>query len=208
MATTYMTHWKWAGLTAFGWFFGWILLLAALRPEYRNATKAISELGAVGAPHMLLMDLFGFAGTGVLLGLFASSYRSRMGKTAPGYRALMLTAVLFALTAFPLEIGASGNPDMTSKMTQVHFFFVLLVPLPWLWAAIQITGFARRAGQRGLSIASGVAVAGLLTLTALSIARSVPHAPGLLQRATFAIFLGWYGVADLLLRGVPFARAE
>ena len=65
MATTDITHWKWAGLTAFSWFFAWILLLAAFRPEYRNATKAISELGAVGAPNMLLMNLFGFAGTGM-----------------------------------------------------------------------------------------------------------------------------------------------
>jgi hypothetical membrane protein len=130
MAMTDITHRKWAGLAAFGWFFAWILLLAALRPEYRNATKAISELGAVGAPHMLLMNLFGFAGTGVLLGLFACSYRSRMGQAAPGYLALMLTAVLFALTAFPLEIGASGNPDMSSKMTQLHFLFVLLATSP------------------------------------------------------------------------------
>jgi hypothetical protein len=194
-----LTRWTWAGLAAFAWFFGWMLLLGALRPDYHQATKAVSELGAIGAPYMLLMNACGFVGTGLLLALFAHGYRSRLGRGAPGSTALVVTAVLFALTAVPLEIGADGNPDMASGMTQVHLVFVLLAPLPWLWAATRISWLGRRGPRVGLALASGLAAAGLVVITALSFAQALPEAPGLLQRASFVVFLGWYAVAALLL---------
>ena len=56
-----------ASLAAPVWFFGWLLMIAALRPGYSHATNAISELGAWGAPHMALWNTVGFAGTGLAL---------------------------------------------------------------------------------------------------------------------------------------------
>jgi len=69
-------HWISAGLIAFVWFSLLVICLAALRPEYQHAYKAINELGAIGAPYMLVMNTFGFIGTGLLMAMFAVGYRS------------------------------------------------------------------------------------------------------------------------------------
>lgn len=192
-------RWIWAGPIAFAWFFGWVIGLAALRPEYHHATKAISELGAVGAPYMLAMNAFGFVGTGICLALFAVGYRVRMGERAVGYKSILLTALLFAMTASPMEMAADGDPDMESRLTQLHLVFVMLAPIPWLLAMI---GIARRyfdGTQKALALASAVAFLGVVGITILMMVDRTLQAPGLVQRASFAIFLGWFAVAPYLL---------
>ncbi|MFA6157851.1 DUF998 domain-containing protein [Mesorhizobium sp.] len=201
-------RWVWAGPAAFAWFFGWVLGLAALRPEYHHATKAISELGAVGAPYMLAMNAFGFVGTGVCLALFAVGYRARMGERAVGYKSIMLTALLFMMTAVPMEMGADGDPDMGSKLTRLHLVFVMLAPIPWLWALI---GIARRyvdGTPRALALASAAAFLGVVGVTIFLMADRTFQAPGLVQRASFVLFLGWFAAAPYLMRNQIESRSE
>jgi len=102
-------------------------------------------------------------------------------------------------TAFPLEIGADGDPDLGSTLTRIHLLFVLLAPVPWWWAALSLAGRWRQPRWRGLASASALAAVALLVLTGLGMARAWPEVPGLLQRASFLVFLGWYAVAACML---------
>lgn len=193
-------HWIWAGFIAFVWFSLLVIGLAALRPEYQHAHKAISELGAIDAPYMLVMNTFGFIGTGLLMAMFAVGYRSIIGEQAAGYKALLITALFFALTALPIAMRADGDPDRESSYTMVHLVFVMLVPAPWLWAMISIFQRYRKGPFRVLAIISIFAFIVLTALTAYRMLGPDTNVPGLWQRASFAVFLGWYAIAAFLLQ--------
>jgi hypothetical protein len=185
------------------WFFGWLLLIAALRPEYTHATKAVSELGAWGAPYMTLWNVFGFIVTGVLLLGFAWGYRQVLGREAVGAGGLALSAALFCLTAIPIVIGADSDPDRTSLWTQAHLVPVLLSPLPWVYATIRIAIRFRRSSLSILSLLSALGLVAFIAVLIASGAQMLPHAPGLLQRVSFLVYLGWYSASSwALLRWV------
>jgi hypothetical protein len=192
---------------AIGWFFGWMTAIAALRPEYSHATKAVSELGAWGAPYMLVWNALGFMGTGLSLIGFAWAYRMLLGQQAVGFRALAASGVVFCLTAIPIAMGSDGDPDYASPWTQAHLAAVLLSPLPWLYATSRIAVSFRRGNLWSLSVASAFAIGGVLLATAARLAQVLPHAPGLLQRATFIPYLGWYTAAAWILLRQQKARA-
>jgi hypothetical protein len=194
---------------AIAWFFGWMIAIAALRPEYSHATKAVSELGALGAPYMLAWNVLGFLGTGLALTGFAWAYRKLLGQEAVGFQALAASGVLFCLTAIPITMGSDGDPDYASRWTQAHLAAVLLSPLPWLYAVSRIAVSFRRGKLSTLSVVSAVAIGGVLLATAARLAQLLPHAPGLLQRASFVPYLGWYTAAWLLLRrSAPFLATD
>src|SRR3989304_1137074 len=48
-----------------------LLAFAAARTDYSHLTKAVSELGAIGAPHALAWNILGFGAVGVLVVIFA-----------------------------------------------------------------------------------------------------------------------------------------
>jgi hypothetical protein len=195
------------GAVAIVWFFGWMGLVGALRPEYGHATKAVSELGALGAPYMVVWNAAGFVGTGVMMVLFALGYRGVLGEAAHGWRALVACGALFAATAIPIRIGADGDPAMGSGWTQAHLVMVVAVPLPWLFALAVMVARHRRTEWRGLAVASGVALVLFVAQVGATVGGLGAGAPGLLQRAGFVVLLGWYFAAALLLRGEGVARA-
>lgn len=197
----------WAGTIAFAWFFIALIAFAALRPEYRHATKAISELGVFGAPNMFGWNLLGFILPGVLLMVFAHGYRARLGPDAVGYVALLLTGFCFALTAIPAEMAADGDPDRASAWTQAHSLASQLVALPWMWALASIIRRHRKGALRALAIISVIAILGLVAPIVYRGFEPRFPAPGLLQRTTFFIFFAWYAVAACLLRSAGRARA-
>lgn len=200
MQTQNNQHWTWAGLIAFVGFSLLVICLAALRPEYQHAHKAISELGAIGAPYMLVMNTFGFIGTGLLMAMFALGYRSTIGQQAAGYKALLLSALFFALSATPLEIGADSDPDYNSKFTIVHTAFAQLAPIPWLWALASIFFRYRKSAYKLLAIFSAIAFVAMIAMPVVGTLVFGSEAPGLTQRGMFIIFLGWYAIAAFLLR--------
>jgi len=44
-----------------------LVVFAELSPGYTHATKAVSELGAIGAPHQLAWNIFGFLLPGLMM---------------------------------------------------------------------------------------------------------------------------------------------
>ena len=192
----------WLGPVTCAWFFAWTAGLDALRPEYDFAHKAVSELGALGAPYMASMNLFGFLGTGALLAGFAAGYRATFGAAAVGVRALYSTALLFAATAIPMGLGADGDPDYTSAWTRAHLVPVLLAPLPWLAAVWGVARQWRGGSLRSLGWISGLALVLFVAHGAATISGVGAAVPGAMQRVGFAVFLGWYaafGVAAMTL---------
>lgn len=186
------------GPVAFVWFFAWIALLDALRPEYYFAHKAVSELGALGAPYMWAMNLFGFIGTGIMLMLFARGYRAALGDGARlSAVLLMLTGLFFALTAVPIAMAPDGDPDMPATMTRIHLSISRLGLLPWLSALVVIMVCHKKIRFGGLSLISAVTLlvfALVLVLFAFGVGADTP---GLMQRIWFAILLGWFAVVGL-----------
>lgn len=196
----------WAGAIAFAWFFIALIAFALLRPEYRHATKAISELGVFGAPYMFGWNLFGFILPGVLLMVFAHGYRARLGSDAVGFLALMLTGFCFALAAIPAEMAADGDPDRASTWTRAHSFASMLVAVPWLWAITSIIARFRNSAWRSLAIVSVIAVLGFIAPIVFREYDPRFQAPGLLQRASFLVFFLWYAAAAWLLRNTDHQR--
>ncbi|QCO67357.1 DUF998 domain-containing protein [Luteimonas yindakuii] len=188
------------GPVAFVWFFAWILLLDLLRPEYTSAHKAVSELGAIGAPHMWAMNLFGFIATGVMLMLAARGYRAVIPQRSRFPAAMLwLTGLLFALTAVPIAMAPDGDPDRSAPITQVHLLISQLGLLPWLIALLVLmTRFGDRA-HRPLALISLLTVVAFIGVIVLYAAGVGATTPGLMQRLWFAVVLGWFGAAGLWL---------
>ena len=59
--------WGWSGPIAAALFAACLIGFAAARPDYSHATKAVSELGAVGAPNATLFNVYGFLLPGILV---------------------------------------------------------------------------------------------------------------------------------------------
>ena len=185
---------------AFAWFFLWTILLDVMRPDYYFAHKAVSELGALGAPYMWAMNLFGFVGTGVMLMLFARAHRSAVaGPSTVPSALLALTGLLFALTAVPIAMGSDGDPDRSAAITQVHLLISQLGLLPWLLALFAHLKRYRQPRYGGLAAISLVTLIGFIAAIALFASGVGATTPGLMQRIWFAIVLGWFAAAGLWL---------
>lgn len=188
------------GPIAFVWFFAWTVLLDALRPEYYFAYKAVSELGALGAPYMWAMNLFGFIGTGVMLMLFARGYRAALGDAARVSAALLLLAGLcFALTAVPIAMTPDGDPDWAAPITRAHALFSQLGLLPWGLAMLAIMWRRRDPAFRGLALLGLLALLAIAALIVMLGSGVGSGLPGLMQRLWLAVFLGWFAGAGLWL---------
>ncbi|GAB1406554.1 hypothetical protein MASR1M8_04730 [Thermomonas brevis] len=192
------------GPAAFLWFFAWTVLLDVLRPEYYFAHKAVSELGALGAPYMWAMNLFGFVGTGAMLMLFARGYRAALGDAARvSAAALLLVGLCIALAAVPIAMAPDGDPDWGAPITRVHVLFTQLGLLPWALALFAIMRRHRDPAFRGLALISLLALLaflGVIVLFGMGVGSGVP---GLMQRLWFAVLLGWFAVAGLWLAAKP-----
>ena len=188
------------GPLAFVWFFFWIVVLDALRPDYYFAHKAVSELGAIGAPYMWAMNVFGFIGTGIMLMLFARAHRRAVGGPSSVPSALLaLTGLLFALTAVPIAMAADGDPDRSAPITQVHLLISQIGLLPWLFALLAHMKRYRQPQFRGLALISLLTLVCFVAAIVLYASGVGTGTPGLMQRIWFAIVLGWFAVAGVWL---------
>ncbi|MGI9427770.1 MAG: DUF998 domain-containing protein, partial [Bythopirellula sp.] len=89
------------------WFFGCLFVFAAVYPGYSHLTKAVSELGAFGAPHAVLWNLLGFGLTGLLILLFGTGLQHllvRRGVNSSGGWAVVAIGASFAATAIPADM--------------------------------------------------------------------------------------------------------
>lgn len=166
------------------YFLAAIVLAAWMTPGYGHASKAVSALGAVGAPLMLAWNIFGFGLTGALLAAFGAAFPGVSGTKW----ALFLTGAAFAATAIPADLD-----NYQSFATIAHLTASLAVFVAWVWAL----GAMATAGSGGLRTLAIVFL--LLAAAAIVLRGSGLVWPGTGQRVSFAVFFGWYFAAGLLL---------
>lgn len=176
---------KLAGL----WLFVCLFSFGAAYPGYSQLTKAVSELGAFGAPHALLWNLLGFGLTGLLILLFGTGLQrllTRQGVKSTGGWAVIALGLFFAATAVPADF----ERRLESPWTQAHALFVLLGPVAFLWGAIVWPGALASLGvSRGSRLVC--IAAGWLMLPAFASNAFLTQAPGLGQRLGFLAMFAW-----------------
>ena len=189
-----------AGPAAAALFFGSLIGFAALRSDdYTHGTKAVSELGAAGAPNAALFNLFGFVLPGLLIVMLGWQIRRQAGPGTPltGPILLMLSgATLSATGLFPADLDAHG-----SLQTTVHLVAALLsgilwaVALPWLGPLLRHLG--REALGRATPWFALFLLANVLWQAAFQSGVHIP--PGWGQRLGFLGYFLWAALAGLSL---------
>jgi hypothetical membrane protein len=171
-----------------------LLLFAALDPAYSHVTKAVSELGAVGAPHQLAWNLIGFLGVGLALALFGWGLGKAVEDRWTGGLATLF-GLAFAATAVPADMSDFGSPGSVA-----HIAASQAVLLFWA-AALARLMFVRRAGVALRWIAAGALV---LAVGSIVVRGMDLLPPGLSQRLSFAVVFGWVAATSLtLIRRAP-----
>lgn len=199
-----------AGIAASVMFWTALFAFAAVHPGYTHSHKAISELGAFGAPHALAWNLIGFITPGLLLatcgaGLGRSIEAS--GRVTAVYWLLVISGVGFAGTGvIPAEM-RQGSPFMQSPFTVGHVAMTFLSGIPWTIAAFLIIGRVTQnpvwRHSRGICIVLAVAcVAGFaVNILAPAVPMLAPR-PGLAQRISFGIYFAWFLIMSVQLLAV------
>lgn len=193
----------WLGLATVAGFTALLIGFAAARADYAHATRAISELGTVGAPNALAWNLTGFLAVGLGLALFGWRLgRARGSRVATG--ALTLFGLAFAATAVPADMS-----DLSSAGSLVHIAASQAVLLFWVVGVAALT-LNRNAGA-GLRWICGLALALAVGSIVVRGAELLP--PGYSQRLSFAVIFGWAVASGLsLLRrsgtGTPQEQAD
>ena len=204
-----------AGIAAVVIFWAALFGFAAAYPGYSHSHKAISELGAFGAPHALAWNLIGFITPGLLLATCGAGLGRAIdvsGRATAVYWLLVMSGVGFAGTGvIPAEM-RQGSPFMQSPFTVGHIVMTLLSGIPWTIAAFLVV---RRVKQnpawqqlRRVSVILAVACVAGFALNIFAPALPVlAHRPGLAQRISFGIYFAWFLImAAHLLAVVPRSR--
>ena len=172
----------------------WIALVAfgAVRTDYSQFTKAVSELGAVGAPHALAWNVVGFIVPGLLLAACGLAIGTVVDGRRGAVRWLLTgSGVAFAATGVFPAVMQYGSPVMHAPSTVGHVVMLLLSSVLWLAG---IGGLLRRLMReprlRGLLkpfvVVTVVALSGLAANVLHGAIEPLAHRPGLAQRLGFA----------------------
>jgi len=188
----------WTALVAFG----------MLRADYSQLTKAVSELGAVGAPHALAWNVLGFIAPGLLLAACGVAIATVVDERGGVLRWLLTgSGVAFAGTGVFPAVMQHGSPVMQAPSTVGHVVMLLLSSVLWL-AAI---GVLLRKITRGprlrrfltpFAIVTVIALAGLAANVLHDAIPPLEHRPGLAQRLGFAGYFLWFVSLSLWIRDV------
>jgi hypothetical protein len=185
-----------------------LFVFAALYPGYSHYTRAISGLGAFGAPHALAWNLIGFVVPGVLLAVCGARIAQAVdGRRALAFWLLVVSGLGFAgAGVFPAEMW-NGIPLMRSPWTAAHVLMISASGFPWLVAAFVLVRGVKRNEQlqrwKGVTL-----ILAVLAVTSFSInifADSIPilaDANGLAQRIAFAGYFVWFALAESLFVAV------
>jgi hypothetical membrane protein len=173
------------------WFWAALIIFGALDPAYEQTTKAVSELGVIGAKNASLWNALGFGLTGLMLAIF-------------GYRAAKILAprriiARWTLTLSGLAFMAAAIPadmsDLSSPGSQAHIAASILNGALWFVGATMLLGkkiaFARQ--YNAITIVLLAAMIGSLVLRGADIVL-----PGLAQRISFAIYFAWFFAVSLV----------
>jgi len=173
-------------------------ILGYLTPGYDPVSQLMSELGGNGAPFAPVMNLLGFAATGILMVLFASGLREGLGKGRAVTAGSLLVAGAGA--AFIAMSFISCNRGCV-PVTAAGGLHLLLGLLAMAMAIVSAFVFARalrgRAGWEGYwqySLVTGALLVGTLPVFALA-----GDTAGLWQRVLVGIVLLWEEIMALRL---------
>jgi hypothetical membrane protein len=192
----------------------WTALLAfgILRADYSQLTKAVSELGANGAPHALAWNVLGFIVPGLLVaagGLAIANAVDGLG----GVLQWLLTGsgIAFAGTGVFPAVMQGGSPVMQAPSTVGHVVMLLLSSVLWLAAiGVLLRKITRQPRLRRLLtpfvVVSAIALAGLAANVFHDAIPPLEHRPGLAQRLGFAGYFLWFVSLSLWLRQVNGSR--
>jgi len=175
-----------------------LFAFAAMYPGYSHYTRAISGLGAFGAPHALAWNVIGFVVPGLLLawcgGGVALAIQDRRRSL---FWLLVISGLAFAgAGVFPAEM-RNGVPVMQSGWTAAHVVIISASGLPWVVGALLLIGRVRRSQRwRHLTVATiGLAILAVAGLGTNIVSGSIPvlaDAPGLAQRIAFGAYFAWF----------------
>lgn len=179
-----------------------LFLFAALYPGYTHLHRAISGLGAFGAPHALAWNVIGFIVPGLLLAASAA----RIALAIDGRRTLLFWLLVtsglgFAgAGVFPAEMW-NGIPRRESPWTAAHIAMIFASGVPWVVAAVMLARrVARDARWRQLKgRAFALAILAVASLSANVFADAIPllaDANGLAQRIAFVGYFLWFALAE------------
>lgn len=162
-------------------------LMSSIRTDYLHKTKAVSELGSVGASNGVIWNVLGFITVGLLISVFSLGLHKSISTSGKGRVAFVL---LFASGIFWAFAGVfPGDFDDKSSLTMIlhavgamgsGLFFVLSVfsYVP----AMKASTYWRAAIAPSLTLGIAFILSGFLR---------VGSAPALGQKVGFAIFFVW-----------------
>ena len=194
----------WAALAGFG----------ILRADYSQLTKAVSELGAVGAPHALAWNVLGFIVPGLLLAACGVAIGTVIDGPRGAVRWLLTgSGVAFAGTGVFPAVMQHGSPVMQAPSTVAHVVMLLLSSVLWLMAIGVLLRKIRREPRlrrllKPFVIVSLVALSGLAANVLHNAIQALAHRPGLAQRLGFAGYFLWFVTLSLWIatRALIFAE--
>ena len=188
------------GLIAPVWFLAALLTFGAIRADYSHATKAVSELGSVGAPNAIAWNIFGFGAVGILVMIFAWGLGRQSGSMLAALT-VGASGLGFAAASIPADLS-----DFDSMLTRLHIF-ASLVSFASFAAAVIVVGLVlhRRMGLRGLALLTTAwGIAAILSV----LLRETNIPPGIAQRINFMAYLIWVAMVAAGTRKTPtFHRA-
>jgi len=177
-----------------------LIIVGLLRPSYNHVTQYMSELGEVGGPHAIIMNIAGFFMLGLLMIAFASGLHRGISERRGSKLGPALIAVAGAgaalIAIFPVN-PSSVNPPLTGMMHGVSAMTLGVgMTLAPFAIANRLKHDQRWKGYRSYSLATGVvtAVAGFIFFSI--------HPEGwmgLLQRVALGVPLLWMEVMAIRL---------
>ena len=202
------------GIAAFSIFWVALFAFAASRADYSHLHKAVSELGALGAPHALAWNLIGFIVPGLLLALFGAGLATAIdGRRGALWWLLVLSGLCFAATGVVPGVMHNGSPMMESPLTRGHLLFATLDPVLWAIASFLVIRRVKKNPSWKpfttlATVYAVVCVGGFLFgFVASAAIPGLADKPALVQRFDFAFYFGWFLIMSFHLRSaIPRVR--
>lgn len=176
-------------------FWGALFTFGRLDHNYSHATRAVSELGMVGAPHQWAWNVTGFILPGLLLAVFGLGLaRTTVMPASLGGVFMCLSGLSFAATgAFSADM-----QQMSAFSTRAHIVASLVSLLVWLPAPILLAVGARRRAMPGLMWTSIVGL--ICVVLGVMFGREI-LSRGYAQRLNFLTYFAWVlGVSVVFVR--------
>lgn len=177
-----------------------VITLGLLQPSYNHFTQSMSELGAVGAPNAITMNIAGFILLGLLMIAFAFGLHHGIsdGKGSKIGPALVAVsgAALVMTGIFPCDPGCVD----VSMVGITHSIFAMIAALAMILAPLSIFQRLKKDSRwQGYLVYSLVTVVVALALSAVYGFNVFEPWKGALQRVSMGVPLLWVEVMAIRL---------